>query len=85
MITRTHFFDRRFCDLTTHKNDPSLTKTKKTLQNMYKTKININESCNLIEEEMSEAWLGHKRFCHQSFHTLQDMIRGDLVKGLPQL
>ena len=68
-------------------NDKSgrlLTKTKKTSGNMYKLKININESCNLIEEEASEVWLWHKRFCHQSFHTLQDMIRGDLVKGLPQ-
>ena len=61
-----------------------LTKTKKTSRNMYKMKININERCNLIKEEESEAWLWHKRFCHQSFCTLQDMIRGDLVKGLPQ-
>ena len=51
---------------------------------MYKMKINIKESCNLIEEEASEAWLWHKRVCHQNFHTLQDMIRGDIVKGLPQ-
>ena len=57
-----------------------LTKTKKTFRNMYKLKININEHCNLIEGETSEAWLWHKRFCHQSFHTLQDMIRGNLVK-----
>ena len=50
---------------------------------MYKLKININESCDLTEEETSEAWLWHKRFCHQSFYTLQDMIRGNLVRGLP--
>ena len=61
-----------------------LTKTKKTSGNMYKMKIDINERCNLIKEEESEAWLWHKRFCHQSFYTLHDMIRGDLVKGLPQ-
>ena len=60
-----------------------LTKTKKTLVNMYKMKIDINEECNVIKEEESEAWLWHKRFCHQSFYTLQDIIRGDLVKGLP--
>ena len=60
-----------------------LTKTKKTSGNMYKLKININENCNLIEGETSEAWLWHKRFCHLSFHTLKDMIRGNLVKGLP--
>ena len=61
-----------------------LTKMKKTSRNMYKLKININESCNLIEGETSEVWLWHKRFCHKSFHTLQDMKRGNLVKGLPQ-
>ena len=61
-----------------------LTKTKKTSGNMYKMKIDIREKCNLIKEEEGEAWLWHKRFCHQSFYTLQEMIRGNLVKGLPQ-
>ena len=71
--------------LTVHdKSGRLLTKTKKTSGNMYKMMININERCNLVEEEACEAWLWHKRFCHQSFYTLQDMIRGDLVKGLPQ-
>ena len=60
-----------------------LTKTKKTLGYMYKLKININERCNLTEEEISEGWLWNKRFSHHSFYSLQDMIRGNLVKGLP--
>ena len=58
-----------------------LTKTKKTSGSMYKLKININEKCNLTKEEASEAWLWHRRFCHQSFQTLQDMIIGNLVKA----
>ena len=71
--------------LTVHdKSSRLLIKKWKTSGNMYKMKINIHEMCNLIEEEVSEAWLWHKRFCHQSFRTLQDMMRGDLVKGLPQ-
>ena len=42
--------------LTVHeKSSRLLTKTKKTLGNMYKMKININERCNLIEKEASEA------------------------------
>ena len=61
------------------KCDRLLTKTKKTSRNMYKMKININERFNLTEEEASEAWLWHT-----SFYTLQDMIRGNFVKGLPQ-
>ena len=59
--------------------DILLTITKKTSRNMYKMKIDINERCNLIKEEESEAWLWHK-----SFYNLQEMIGGDLVKGLPQ-
>ena len=45
---------------------------------------NRNEDQRYGIRETSEAWLWHKRFCHQSFQTLQGMIRGDLVKGLPQ-
>ena len=60
-----------------------LTNTNKTLENMYKLIINMNERCNLSEEEASEAWLWHKRICHQSFYSLQDVISGNLVKELP--
>ena len=58
-----------------------LTKTKKTRGNMYQIKLAISESCNLSRED--EAWLWHGRFCHQSFHTLDSMIKGELVRGLP--
>ena len=58
-----------------------LTKTKKTRGNMYQIKLAISESCNLSREY--EAWLWHGRFCHQSFHTLDNMIKGELVRGLP--
>ena len=57
---------------------------KTTLGNMYKMKIDISERCNLIKEEASEAWLWNKRFCHLSFYTLKEMLRGDQVKVLPQ-
>ena len=44
--------------LTVHdKSGRLLTKTKKTSGNMYKMMININERCNLVEEEAGEAWL----------------------------
>ena len=58
-----------------------LTKTKKTRGNMYQIKLAISESCNLSRED--ESWLWHGRFCHQSFHTLDIMIKGELVRGLP--
>ena len=58
-----------------------LTKTKKTRGNMYQIKLSISESCNLSRED--EAWLWHGRFCHQSFHTLDSMIKGEFVRSLP--
>ena len=47
---------------------------------MYQIKLAINESCNLSRED--EAWLWHGRLCHQSFYTLDSMIKGELVRGL---
>ena len=47
--------------LTVHdKSGRLLTKTKKTLGNMYKMKININERCNLTEEERVKRGYGIK-------------------------
>ena len=58
-----------------------LTKTKKTRGNMYQVKLTISEECNNSRED--EAWMWHGRFYHQSFHTLNSMIKGELVRGLP--
>ena len=58
-----------------------LTKMKKTRGNMYQIKLSISESCNLSRED--EAQLLHGRFCHQSLYTLDNMIKGELVRGLP--
>ena len=62
-------------------NGKFLTKTKKTWGNMYQTRISISEECNRSRED--EAWLWHGRLCHHSFHTLDSMIKGELVRGLP--
>ena len=32
-----------------------------------------------------EAWLWHTRFCHLNFHTLDKLVRLNLVKGLPNI
>ena len=58
-----------------------LTKTKKTRENMYQMRLTISEECNMSRED--EAWLWHGRFCHKSFHTLNIIIKGELVRGLP--
>ena len=68
--------------LTIHgKKDKLFTKTKKTWGNMYQIRLSISEECNMSRKD--EAWLWYGRFCHQSFHTLNSMIKGELVRGLP--
>ena len=47
---------------------------------MYQMKLIISEKCHMSREV--EAWLCHGRFCHQSFHTLNSMIKEGLVRGL---
>ena len=67
--------------LTIHdKKGKLLTKTKKTQGNMYQIRLTISEECNLSRED--EAWLWHGRFYHQSLHTLNSMIKGELVRCL---
>ena len=61
--------------------DKLLTKTKKTRGNMYQMRLTISEECNMSRED--EAWLCHGRLCNQSFHSLNNMIKGELVRGLP--
>ena len=61
-----------------------LTKTMKTKGDINQLKINISEKCNLTEDN-KEPSLRHKRFCDRSFYTLQDIIRWNLVRGLPQI
>ena len=59
-----------------------LTKTPKT-RNMYLLKLNIVEHCLLVEKNDEEAWLWHRRTCHQSAHTLHGMVKGNHAIGLP--
>ena len=58
-----------------------LTKTKKTQGDMYHMRLIISERCHMSSED--KAWLWHGRFCHQSSHTLESMIKEGMVRGLP--
>ena len=62
-----------------------LTKTLKTKGKMYSMKLNIPQQCFLIEKNNEESLLWNGRMCHQSAHTLQDMIRGNHSSGLPHV
>ena len=56
-----------------------LTKTPKTRGNMYLLKLNIVKNCLLVKKNDEEAWLWHRRMCHQSAHTVQGMVKGNHV------
>ena len=58
-----------------------LTKKKKTRGNKYQMRLTRSEEFNMSRED--DAWLWHGRFCHQSIHTLNSMIKGELLRGLP--
>ena len=60
-----------------------LTKTLKTRGNMYLLKLNIVEHCLFVEKNDEEAWLWHRKMCHQIAHTLHGMVKGNHAIGLP--
>ena len=83
-------FDSQGCDislrggfLTLHDGQRRLlTKTIKTKGNMYLLKLNIVEHCLLVENN-DEVWLCHRTMCHESSHTLQDMMSGNHAIKVP--
>ena len=60
-----------------------LMKIPKMRENMYLLKLNVIEHCLLIIESKKQAWLWYRRMCHQSAHTLHNMVRGNYAIGLP--
>ncbi|KAI3665057.1 hypothetical protein L6452_43674 [Arctium lappa] len=47
--------------------------------------INRDEKLFLVSSKNEEAWLWHNRFCHLNFHSLDKLVKLDLVKGLPSI
>ena len=50
---------------------------------LYLLKLNVVDQCLVTTEDSSENWLWHSRFGHINFHSLQEMSKRKLVKGLP--
>ena len=57
----------------------------KTNSSMYLLKLGVSESCQISREEDQEVWLWHHRFCHQNFHAIDVMRRGEMVRGLTKI
>ncbi|KAK1369383.1 hypothetical protein POM88_035475 [Heracleum sosnowskyi] len=57
--------------------------------NVYITDFNSTSSdsitCLLSKASKDESWLWHKRLSHLNFKSMNDLVRRDLVSGLPQL
>ena len=47
--------------------------------------MDVKKEICLVSVTNEEAWLWHTRFCHLNFHTLDKLVRLNLVKGLPKI
>ena len=56
---------------------------RKSRGSMYLIKLHVPESCQITREEQDGVWLWHHWLCHQSFRTIDDMRRTEMVNGLP--
>ena len=67
------------------KEGKQFAQVRKTKGRMYLLNLNVAESCQISREEDQEVWLWHHRLCHQNFRAIDDMRRGEMVRGLPNV
>ena len=67
------------------KEGKQFARVRNTNGSMYLLNLSVSESCQISREEDLEVWLWHHRFCHQNFLTIDDMRRGEMVRGLPNI
>ena len=58
---------------------------RKTNGSMYLLKLGVFVFCQILREEDQEVWLWHHRFYHQNFRAIDDMRKGEMVRGLPNI
>ena len=64
-------------------NGHLVAKVQRSEGRLYLLKLNVVDQCLVTTEDNSENWLLHSRFGHISFHSLKEMSKWKLVKGLP--
>nr|GFB46352.1 retrovirus-related Pol polyprotein from transposon TNT 1-94 [Tanacetum cinerariifolium] len=52
---------------------------------LVKDMMNSSLICLLSKASKNKSWLWHRRLNHLNFGTISDLVRKDLVRGLPQL
>ena len=64
------------------KEGKQFARIRKTNGSMCLLKLGVSEFCQISREEDQEVWLWHPRFCHQNFCVIDDMRKGEMVRGL---
>ena len=65
------------------RNGPLVAEVQRSEGRLYLLKLNVVDQCLVATEDSSENWLWHSCFGHINFHSLQEMSKRKLVKGLP--
>ena len=65
------------------KEGKQFARIQKTNGSMYLLKLGVSKFCQISREEDQEVWLWHHCFCHQNFRAIDDMRKGEMVRGLP--
>ncbi|KAI3729858.1 hypothetical protein L6452_18529 [Arctium lappa] len=80
-------FKRQYCSLLKEDTTTELLRAKRRgdLYLMDFKSTNREEKLCLVSSKNEEAWLWHNRFCHLNFHTLNKLVKLELVSGLPSI
>ncbi|KAI3758550.1 hypothetical protein L6452_06117 [Arctium lappa] len=80
-------FKSKSCSVRTEDGTELLSGNRKTnLYTINLSKVQIdNQVCLLSKASTQQSWLWHRRLSHLNFRYINKLVRGKLVKGLPEL
>ena len=80
------FYDEH-CEIVS-KSDDKIAMTGFTHGNIYEARLSINTEgsavCLISKATVDERWNWHKRLSHLNFNNINELVRKDLVRGLPK-
>ena len=80
-------FKAKRCSVKTEDGKEILAGTRRT--NLYTIDLSnlklSNDVCLLSKATMQQSWLWHRRLSHLNFKNINKLVKGGLVKGLPDL
>ena len=79
-------FNRKFCALLKEEITEMMRADRRgDLYIMNFTTSSKDEKICLVASTSEEVWLWHNKFCHLNFHTLDKLVRLNLISGLPSI